>query len=240
MCVALAVLATNFPSRFYWTGGAFLRWDWLFYFVGGICLVKKDRPLLGGMFLGYSTLLRVFPALTFAGPLLVVARQLWGTSTPDSPRWHVRGPGLGWYIGDIPKPQPFESLRALFGRIDRRYLALFGGAALAVAVLMPISLAVSSGINGYKAFIFNTKKHKETPLTNHMGLRTVVTYSPSEAGARCRTIATPDPWGTWKKTKVATFQRRLPLYLLFSSASRACCSRRCATPSRGWRARWAR
>ena len=54
-CVALAVFATNFPSRFYWTGGAFLRWDWLFYFVGGVCLVKKERPMLGGFFLGYST-----------------------------------------------------------------------------------------------------------------------------------------------------------------------------------------
>ena len=127
----------------------------------------------------------------------------------------MRVPGLGWYIGDIPKPQPFESLRALFGRIDRRYLALFGGAALAVAVLMPISLAVSGGINGYKAFIFNTKKHKETPLTNHMGLRTVVTYSPSEAGRSLRNDREADPWGTWKRTKVATFQRRLPLYLLF-------------------------
>ena len=215
VCVALAVLATNFPSRFYWTGGAFLRWDWLFYFVGGICLVKKDKAFLGGMFLGYSTLLRVFPALTFSGPLLVVLRQLWGTSTPDSPRWHVRVPVLGWYVGDIPKLQPFETLRALFGRIDRRYLALFGGAALSVAVLMPISLIVSGGVGGYKAFIFNTKKHKETPLTNHMGLRTVVTYSPSEAGRSLRNDREADPWGTWKKTKVATFQRRLPLYLLF-------------------------
>ena len=48
VCVALAVFATNFPSRFYWTGGAFLRWDWLFYFVGGVCLVKKEQPFLGG------------------------------------------------------------------------------------------------------------------------------------------------------------------------------------------------
>ncbi|MEZ5313735.1 MAG: hypothetical protein R2862_08850 [Thermoanaerobaculia bacterium] len=29
--VALLVLATGFPSRFYWTGGSFLRWDWLFF-----------------------------------------------------------------------------------------------------------------------------------------------------------------------------------------------------------------
>ncbi|HEY0711938.1 MAG TPA: discoidin domain-containing protein, partial [Polyangia bacterium] len=33
LCVSLLVFATNFPSRFYWTGGAFLRWDWLFYLV---------------------------------------------------------------------------------------------------------------------------------------------------------------------------------------------------------------
>ena len=69
-CVALAVFATNFPSRFYWTGGAFLRWDWLFYLVSGICLVKLERPLLGGFFLGYSTLLRVFPLFVFTMSML--------------------------------------------------------------------------------------------------------------------------------------------------------------------------
>ena len=78
------MFATNFPSRFYWTGGALLRWDWLFYFVGGICLVKKEHPLLGGFFLGYSTLLRIFPVFVFTGPILVALRQLWG----DAP---VRG-----------------------------------------------------------------------------------------------------------------------------------------------------
>ncbi len=70
MCVALAVFATNFPSRFYWTGGAFLRWDWLFYFVGGVCLVKKERSSWAAFFLGYSTLLRVFPMFIFSGPIL--------------------------------------------------------------------------------------------------------------------------------------------------------------------------
>ena len=88
LCVALAVFATNFPSRFYWTGGAFLRWDWLFYLVGGVCLIKKERPLLGGFFLGYSTLLRVFPLFIFFGPILVIIRQLWGK------------------VGEWPKPAP--------------------------------------------------------------------------------------------------------------------------------------
>jgi hypothetical protein len=232
--VALAVFATNFPSRFYWTGGAMLRWDWLFYFVGGLCLVKKEHPLLGGFFLGYSTLLRIFPVFVFTGPILVALRQLWGThQSEDDPHWNLRLPDvrtrtvvddkdrertvreLIWHTVRLYKPQPFTTLKALLLRIDRRYLSLFGGAALAIATLVPISFATSSGIAGYKAFKFNTQKHKETPLTNHMGLRTVVTYSPSEAGRSLQDNRLEDPWGKWKRAKVATFSRRLPLYGLF-------------------------
>ena len=49
LCVALAVFATNFPSRFYWTGGAYLRWDWLFHMTAGVCLIKKGKPVFGGI-----------------------------------------------------------------------------------------------------------------------------------------------------------------------------------------------
>ena len=126
-------------------------------------------------------------------------------------------PELIWTTVRLYKPKPFTTLRELIARIDRRYLALFGGAALALATLVPISFATSSGIAGYKAFKFNTNKHKETPLTNHMGLRTVVTYSPSEAGRSLQNSRREDPWGKWKRAKVATFQRRLPLYLLFAA-----------------------
>ena len=48
-----------------------------------------------------------------------------------------------------------------------------------------------------------------------MGLRTVVTYSPSEAGRSMQNARDEDPWGQWKRAKVATFKRRVPLYLLF-------------------------
>jgi hypothetical protein len=76
LAVALLVFATNFPSRFYWTGGAFLRWDWLFYLVAGICCLRKQRPALGGAALACAALLRVFPLFVFAGPLLAAAGQL--------------------------------------------------------------------------------------------------------------------------------------------------------------------
>ena len=192
-CVALAVFATNFPSRFYWTGGSFLRWDWLFYFVGGVCLVKKERPLLGGFFLGYSTLLRIFPVFIFSGPILVIVRQLWGEPSPDRPWW---------------KPEPWESPKALGARVDSRFVSILAGAALAVAILVPVSLVTSNGIAGYRAFKFNTEKHKETPLTNYMGLRTVVAYSPSEAGRVMKDDWQEDPWGPWKRQKLQTFHQR--------------------------------
>ena len=226
MCVALAVFATNFPSRFYWTGGSLLRWDWLFYLVGGVCLVKKDRPLLGGFFLGYSTLLRIFPLFIFFGPALVLIRQLWGKvgvfpSDTASEGGSAKAVGAGtetaseeqrpWW-----KPEPWDSLQALVARVDRRFVSILAGGALAAAILIPVSLVTSNGIAGYRAFIFNTNKHKETPLTNYMGLRTVVAYSPSEAGRVMKDDRQEDPWGPWKRQKVKTFHARYPLYVLLA------------------------
>jgi hypothetical protein len=228
MCVALAVFATNFPSRFYWTGGSLLRWDWLFYLVGGICLVKKERPLLGGFFLGYSTLLRIFPLFIFSGPILVLVRQLWGkvgafpsdaaseagsakAASAGSATANDEPPPRPWW-----KPEPWDSWQALVARVDRRFVSILAGAALSVAILVPISLVTSNGIAGYRAFAFNTKKHKETPLTNYMGLRTVVAYSPSESGRVMKDDRQEDPWGPWKRQKVKTFYARYPLYLLLA------------------------
>jgi hypothetical protein len=197
-CVAWAVFATNFPSRFYWTGGSLLRWDWLFYLVAGVCLVKKEKPIFGGFLLGYSTLLRIFPLFIFSGPILLIIRQAWGTPSPERPWW---------------QPEPVEGSKSITSRVDKRLVMILAGAALAAAILIPVSLATSNGIAGYRAFAFNTQKHKETPLTNYMGLRTVVAYSPSEAGRVMKDDRQEDPWGPWKRQKLRTFHKRFPLYL---------------------------
>ncbi len=70
LAVALLVFSTNFPSRFYWTGGAFLRWDWLFWMIASVCLLKKQHPVAAGLTLAYSTLLRIFPIFLFVAPVL--------------------------------------------------------------------------------------------------------------------------------------------------------------------------
>jgi len=198
-CVAAAVFGTNFPSRFYWTGGAFLRWDWLFYLVGGICLLKREKWVLGGFFLSYSTLLRVFPAFTLVGPGMVLVQEY--IRTRD---WKKL------------RRDPAVLVRGVT-RLDRRYLSLFGGAALAVAVLVPVSLVRTGGVDSYRSFVRNTVKHAETPLTNYMGLRTVVAYKMSEAGRVLMNNRMDDPWGPWKIAKLKTFHHRMPIFLVLAA-----------------------
>lgn len=177
--VALLVFATNFPSRFYWTGGAFLRWDWIFYSVASVACLKKEKYLLGGMAIAYATMLRIFPGLLLAGPLLAFGYTLWKER-----------------------------------RLDRRWVRFAAGGALAVALLFPISLAVSGGIGAYKQFVQNTIKHKETPLTNYMGLRTVMAYRPKEVGRYMRDDKLTDPWQKWKTARLRAFQNAKPAYAL--------------------------
>jgi hypothetical protein len=178
-CVGLLVFATNFPSRYYWTGGSFLRWDWIFYLVAGICCLKKERPLLAGLALGYSTLLRVFPGFVFVGPILAGGIHLYKHRT-----------------------------------LERRYLRLALGGLLSLAILVPISLQVGGGSQAYKRFYENTAKHKETPLTNYMGLRTIVAYRPGEAGKDLRSDRFTDPWIKWKQARVRGFKEAKPFYAL--------------------------
>jgi hypothetical protein len=69
-CVALLWWGLDFPARFYWNGGSMLRYDWLFWLVVGICLLKKRYHFAGGMALTYTTLLRIFPGFVIAAIVL--------------------------------------------------------------------------------------------------------------------------------------------------------------------------
>jgi hypothetical protein len=99
-------------------------------------------------------------------------------------------------------------------RLDERWVRFFAGAALAVALLVPASLQVGGGMQAYRRFAQNTAKHKETPLTNYMGLRTVVAYRPSEAGHILRNDRFTDPWIQWKEARLRGYRQALPVYYL--------------------------
>lgn len=177
LAVALLVFATNHPGRWAWTGGSFLRWDWLFWMGTAVCLAKTERFFLAGMCLAYSTLLRIFPIFMFVAPLLAL--------------------GYHYYK---------------HRQLERRFLRFFMGAAVAVAILLPVSVVAAGGIQAYPAFVHNTVKHQNTPLTNYVGLRTVVSYRPSEAGRLMVDNRLVDSWSPWKAARIKSFRQAKPLY----------------------------
>jgi hypothetical protein len=61
----------------YWTAGAFLRQDWLFYLVLAACLARKRYFKLSGAAMVYAGLLRIFPGLVVIGWLVVAGAYLW-------------------------------------------------------------------------------------------------------------------------------------------------------------------
>jgi hypothetical protein len=178
LTVALLAFATNYPSRWSWTGGSLLRWDWLFWMGASVCLAKKQRFFYAGMCLAYSTLLRIFPMFMFVAPAIA----------------------LGYHY-------------AKYRQLERRFLRFFMGAAVAVAILLPVSVVAAGGIKAYPAFVHNTLKHQGTPLTNYMGLRTVLNYRPSEVGRYMVNDHLVDSWSRWKEARLKSFHEAIPLYL---------------------------
>lgn len=179
-CIALIYWGTNFPARFYWTGGAYLRYDWLFWLVIGIVALKKDKHALGGAILTYATLLRIFPGFVVAA---VIAKALYRMIQE---RRFVLSPEL-WRFAI--------------------------GCVVALALLIPASGWATGGLDAWPQFVTNSKKHLETPLTNNMGLKTLVGYDYATRAAATRNDNFADPFKNWKEARRHFYHARAPLFL---------------------------
>jgi hypothetical protein len=195
MALACVVWGAGYPWAYFWTGGAFGRVLWLFLATAGVCLLKKAKPLLGGMGLMGGLLDRVFPGALFAGVGMKVA---WGLYKER--------------------------------RISKTHQRFILGALLAAAIAVPLSLpaAGASGIGAYPEFIENSMKHKQTPLTNHMGLPTLFSWHPSYIASKVKNDKLEDPFEPWKERRRQTLKSRgvffygtvLGLLLLVGAAAR--------------------
>jgi hypothetical protein len=200
MCVALIWWGTNYPARYFWTGGAFLRADWLALSAIGVSLVKRGRMTGGGFALTCATLLRIFPGLIIAGLALKAATHVWRT-------------------------------RQLTLTPEHKAFAL--GCVLALALFLPLSAVVvadrpSDGVEVWREFVTNSRKHLATPLTNNMGLKTVVSFDPAARSAVVGSLWLDTPWDTWTVAhqRIAESRRAvfwslvIALVALFTLASR--------------------
>jgi hypothetical protein len=160
----------------YWTLGAMLRQDWLFFFVLAACLARKRYHALSGASMVYSALLRIFPGLAIVGWLIVAGVHLVKKKT-----------------------------------LTRAQLrTLIGGTAAAV-VLVGASLAVV-GKDSYQSFYKHTiEVHDQTPLTNHMGLRVLISHdlgNDKDSGRMRYTkdVKLVDPFETWKDMRLERYK----------------------------------
>ncbi|MDP1826932.1 MAG: hypothetical protein Q8L48_26905 [Archangium sp.] len=177
--IAAIVLGCHFPNRYYWTGGAFLRHDWIFYFVASIALLKKNRPALAGAAFSYTVLLRLFPGLAAAGVAVAA----------------------------------FEYFR-VNKKMDPRFLRYVAGGVAATIVLMSASFVFFGGPTTWQKFAQNTVKHSRTPLTNHMGLRTILSWRPDTIGQKTVRPGLIDSWHLWKSTRLEKWDEAKPLMWL--------------------------
>jgi hypothetical protein len=77
-CVAALYWGTNYPAQYGWTGGSFLRQDWLVATILALCALRSGRPATAGALLALATLCRIFPifvAAAIAGKALVSMLQ---------------------------------------------------------------------------------------------------------------------------------------------------------------------
>jgi hypothetical protein len=77
LLVALVAWGVQVPGLASWTAGGFLRQDWLVLVVAAVCLARRGFPAAAGVAIASAAMLRLFPAVLVALPLVLIARRTW-------------------------------------------------------------------------------------------------------------------------------------------------------------------
>jgi hypothetical protein len=194
MCVGVVFWGLNDAAPFYWTGGAFLRQDWLLATIAAACFFRRRYFALGGAALAYATLLRVFPVFLFAGVVVTMLAGAYGAWRRD--RAVLRG-------------LPLDVLRAVTTPAHRRIVL---GAALCGLVLVPLS-AWNHGAKAWPTFVHHIAVHNATPLTNHMGWKTIVSHSAEGRAEVAEDARLVDSFATWKAMRRERVKRLWPVHV---------------------------
>ncbi|MBM4360033.1 MAG: hypothetical protein FJ096_18160 [Deltaproteobacteria bacterium] len=139
-------------APFYWTGGAFLRQDWLFFLVLSTAAMHKRYFKIGGAALVYAGLLRIFPGLVVIGTLVPFITHL-----VEKRRIH-----------------PDHKQALIGGTIAALVLVPLASVMTMKDDGSPLLRRMA---DPYVSFYEHTLEvHDKTPLTNHMGLRVIVAH----------------------------------------------------------------
>lgn len=94
------------------------------------------------------------------------------------------------------------------------YVKFFGGMVISGAVIVASVTAVY-GVDSLSAFIDNSRKHSAVVSTNNVGLRTVLTYSPSTAVRNTIDVRAEEAhlYWKWEAAKAEAKRKIVPIYI---------------------------
>jgi hypothetical protein len=203
--IATVFWGCNAPANFYWTGGAFLRQDWFFFLVASLALARKRKFFLAGAALTWSSLLRVFPLIFFAGWAIIIALHIVQKirERRAAKVAVVEKPGeQGYRKAGVQREIVAAERTGLLDLIHPDHRRLIAGCIVAAGVLVPASIVVA-GPDSYKEFVAHTlRTHNNTPLTNHMGLETMLVHDWQGRMRFTRDDNLDDPFQGWKQGRL--------------------------------------
>ncbi|MBW1684320.1 MAG: hypothetical protein JRS35_04585 [Deltaproteobacteria bacterium] len=166
----------------YWGSNYPAQYGW----VGGSYLRQVE---FAAVLLGICLMRR--QRMTAAGFLLVLAALV-----RVYPALLLAGPGLQ-AAGAM-----LRQRRLWLSAAHRRLLL---GGLLALATVLPLSALDSGGFGAWLQFAENSRVLLDTPLRNHVGLRTVLSYDHEASSRFTRDTRLADPYARWKRAREEAF-----------------------------------
>ena len=93
---------------------------------------------------------------------------------------------------------------------------LIGGCVVAAGLLIPASVVVA-GPEAYRDFFAHIRVHNRTPLTNHMGLETMLVHDWHGRMRFTRDATLDDPFELWKQGRRDRFDHLKPVFFAISA-----------------------
>ena len=190
LCLVLFGVS-SFPMHGSNWAGATLRNDWMILLGLSLCALKTERWMLGGILLGWSAMIRAFPVLGVGA--LALPTFWWAVEY-----WRVRR--------RLPRWSEFKAER-------RPFLRAATGVAAAVFVLGAMSTVMFGAEQGWARWTSKITSHASKPNVNHVGLRTVVTY----------TAEAPPAGQIWAEQQEKLRGDRQPILVFFALMFVAAC-----------------
>ena len=160
--LSIILFGLGYGWRFFWSGGSFLRQDWLAALVCGICMLKTKRYTLSGLLLAYAGASRVYPLLFLFAPVVLF-------------------------------------IRSLVLRKNSEWLwPLATGLVVGIILCFDMGSVAGRGMSVWNEFGDNIWLHRNTWLTNNVGLRNVLLYDRNTYHQDWVDWGLAEPWVVWQ------------------------------------------